>query len=76
MFNIDSKFDFNNEHIESKITKWSRIIGLMKIIYLTLSRKSSLTIYKSFVRPNLPYANIIYDKLLNGSFTRKIEMIQ
>ena len=41
-----------------------------------ISRKSLLTIYKSFVRSNLDYADIIYDKPLNESFKRKIEMVQ
>ena len=40
-----------------------------------LSRKNLLTIYKSFVRPNLDYAVIIYDKPLNESLKRKIEMV-
>ena len=35
-----------------------------------------LTLYKSFVRPNLDYANVIYDKPFNESFKRKIEMVQ
>ena len=41
-----------------------------------VSRKSSLTIYKSFARPNLNYADIIYDKPLNKSFKKKIELVQ
>ena len=36
----------------------------MKQISLILSRKSLLTIYKSFVTPNADYADIIYDKPL------------
>ena len=48
----------------------------MKRLSLILSRKSLLTIYKSFVRPNLDYADIIYDKPFNESFKRKIEMTQ
>ena len=41
-----------------------------------LCRKSLLTIYKSFVRPNLDYAQIIYDEPLNESFKKKIEIVQ
>ena len=48
----------------------------MKRLSLILSRKSLLTIYKSFVRSNLDYAVIIYDKPFNESFKRKIEMVQ
>ena len=48
----------------------------MKKLSLILSRKSLLTIYKSFVKPNLDYADIIYDKPLNEPFKREIEMVQ
>ena len=48
----------------------------MKRLSLTLSRKSLLTKNKSFVRPILDYADIIYDKPFNESFKRKIEMVQ
>ena len=47
----------------------------MKKLYLFLSRETLLTIYKSFVRPNLDYTNKIYDKHFNESKT-KIEMIK
>ena len=53
-----------------------KVIGLMKKLSLILSRKSLLKIYKSFVRSNLDYADIIYDKPLTESFKRKIEMVQ
>ena len=72
---LDSKLDFN-EHINNKINKCNKIIGIMKKLSLFLSRKTLLTIYKSFVRPNLDYADIIYDKPFNESFKTKIEMIQ
>ena len=48
----------------------------MKKLSQFLSRKSLLTIYKSFVRPNLDYADIDYDKPLNKSFKKKIELVQ
>ena len=48
----------------------------MKKLSLFLSRKSLLTIYKSLVRPNLGYADIIYDKPFNDSLKRNIEMVQ
>ena len=63
---LDFKLNFK-EHIKRKITKCNKIIGLMKKLPLILSRKSLLTIYKSFVRPNLDYADIIYDKPFNKS---------
>ena len=48
----------------------------MKELSLFLSRKTLLTIYKSFVRTNLNYADIIYDKPSNETFKTKIEIIQ
>ena len=72
---LDSKLDFN-ENISKKINKCNKIIGIMKKLSLFLSRKTLLTIYKSFVRPNLDYADIIYDKPFNESFEAKIEKIQ
>ena len=69
---LDSKLNFN-EHIESKITKCNKIIGLMKKLSLILSRKSLLTIYKSFVRSNLDYTDIIYDKQFNESLKKKLK---
>ena len=72
---LDSKLNFN-EHIENKITKCNKILRLLKKFPLTLSSGSLLTIYKSFVRPNLDYADIIYYKTLNESFKKKIRMVQ
>ena len=72
---LDSKLNFN-EHISNKINKCNKIIGIMKKLSLFLSRKTLLTIYKSFVRPNLDYAAINYDKPFSKSFKTKIEMIQ
>ena len=48
----------------------------MTRLSIILSRKILLKIYKSFVRPNLDYADIIYDKPFNESFKRKIEMVR
>ena len=48
----------------------------MERFSLILSRKRLLTICKSFVRPNLDYADIIYDKPFNESFKGKIKMVQ
>ena len=71
---LDSKLDFN-EHVNNKINKCNKSIGIMKKLSLTLSRNSLLTIYKTFVRPILDYADIIYDKPLTESFKDKLEMV-
>ena len=48
----------------------------MKKLPLFLSWKTLLTIYKSFVRPNVDYTDIIYDKPFKESCKTKIEMVQ
>ena len=58
---LDSKPDFN-QHTDDKINKCNKTIGTMRRLSMTFSRKSLQTIYKSFVRPLLHYADIIYDK--------------
>ena len=74
---LDSELNFD-EHIQSKTTRCNKIIRLIKKKTkkktATLSKKSLLTIYKSFARPNLNYADIIYNKPLNKLFKRKIEI--
>ena len=71
---LDSKLDFN-KYIDNEINKCNKIRGIMKRLSLILVRKSLLTIYKSFVRPNLDCTDIIYDKPFNESLKRKIEMV-
>ena len=48
----------------------------MKKLSLFLSRKTLLTIYKSFDKANLDNADIIYEKPFNESFKTKTEIIQ
>ena len=53
-----------------------KIIGTIKRLNTVLSRFSLLTIYKSFVRPHLDYADVIYDQPSNQSLCDKIESVQ
>ena len=71
---LDSKFNFNQQ-IDDKINICNKIIGAMGRLSMTLSRKSILAIFKSFVRPLLDYADIIYDKLCNETFKGKLEAV-
>ena len=48
----------------------------MKRLSLILSRNQLLTIYKTFVRSHLDYADIIYDKPFNDAFKEKLEKVQ
>ena len=72
---LDSKLDFNI-HINEKIFKANKGIGLIKKLQSELSRKTLLNIYKSFVRPHLDYGDVIYDKPNVGNFTSKLESVQ
>ena len=72
---LDNKLDFN-KHLDEKINKCNKIIGMMKKLSTSVSRQSLLTIYKSFVRPILDYGDIIYDKPHKDSFIEKIERVQ
>ena len=72
---LDEKLNFH-DHINAKILKANKGIGIIKRLSNTLPRKSLLTIYKSFIRPHLDYCDIIYDQPNNESFCTKIERIQ
>ena len=57
---LEKKLDFNI-HIDNKINKCNKMIDMMKRLHLVWNdRDSLLTIYKSFVRPHLDCADIIY----------------
>ena len=72
---LDCKLDFSI-HIDDKISKANKGIGMIKKLQSELSRKTLMNIYKSFVRPHLDYGNIIYDKPNVGSFINKLESVQ
>ena len=42
-------------------SKANKGVGVTKKLNSTLPRKALLTLYKSFVRPNLDYGDILYD---------------
>ena len=71
---LDSK-SFN-EHINDKIHQANKGVGLLRKLQTILPRNSLLTIYKSFIRPLLDYADVIYDQPSNASFSKKIESVQ
>ena len=72
---LDSKLDFNT-HIDQKIKKCNKLIGLMKRLSVHLPRNALLTIYKSLIRPHLDYGDILYNKPNNENFQNKIEQVQ
>ena len=72
---LDKKLSFK-EHLQDKFAKVNRGIGILKKLSGFLPRHSLITLYKSFIWPNLDYANIIYDQSYNLSLCNKIETCQ
>ena len=72
---LDKKLSFR-DHLNEKIQKANKGIGLIKRLYPLVPRKSLLNIYKSFIRPHLDYGDIIYDQPNNNSFCNMIESVQ
>ena len=72
---LDQKLTFTH-HLNEKISKANKGIGIIRKLYFYLPRKSLLTIYKSFVRPHLDYCDIIYDQPHNDTFKTMIESMQ
>ena len=72
---IDKKLSFK-EHHKDKFAKVNRGIGILKKLSGFLPRHSLITCYKSFIRPHLDYADIIYDQPNNLHLYNKIETCQ
>ena len=72
---LDIKLNFS-EHIKSITRKISKTMGLLRKFQQILPRSSLLTIYKTFIRSQLDYADIIYDQAYNSTFHDKLESIQ
>ena len=63
-------------HINEKINKANKGIGIICKLNNILPRSTLLTIYRSFIRPHLDYGDVIYDQPENESFSSKIESVQ
>ena len=70
-----TKLNFQ-EHIKRILTKVSKTIGLLRKLQNILPRGSLLTIFKSFVRSDFGYGDIIYDQSYNNNFHQKMESMQ
>ena len=57
---LDSKLDFDI-HVENKIRKCYKIIGIIKRPSVSVPRKTLFTICKFFIRPHLDFGDILYD---------------
>ena len=72
---MDLKLAFN-DHIIYKITTVNKLTSTLKKLYHYMPRDSLVTIYKSFIRPHLDYADVIFDKPSNATFSNRIESAQ
>ena len=70
---LDEKLNFS-EHINEKLKQVTKSINLSRKLNLTLPRSSLLIIYKSFIRPHLDYADIVYNQPNHPS--EKIESLE
>ena len=59
---LDKKLNLNT-HINEKIAKANKSIGIIRKLPCVLPRESLITVYKSFVRRHSDYGDIIYDQL-------------
>ena len=71
---LDFQLNFQ-EHFEKLLNKVNRTTEILQKLQNTIPRPSSLTIYKSLIRPHLDYGNAIYDQAYNASFQQNILLI-
>ena len=63
------------QYFKNILNKVNKTIGLLRKLQNILPRGPLLTIYKSFIMPNLDYGDVIYDQHYNNSFHQKLESI-
>ena len=68
---FDPKLNFDH-HIYEITHKATKILGILKRTFLFVNKKTFILLYKSFIRPHLEYANVIwYPKYKYQSICRK-----
>ena len=72
---LDDKLNFK-EHVKFLVDKASKGISIIRKLRYQIPRHSLVSLYKSFIRSTLEYADVIYDQPSNNSFSDKIESIQ
>ena len=66
-------FNHHTKEIASKVNKG---IGITRKLRSILPRNTLVTIYKSFLRPNVEYCDFIYDQPHDKSFCNNLEKLQ
>ena len=72
---LDEELTFKH-HINENINKTNKGIGTIRKLNNILPCHALLTVYRSFVRPDLDYGDVIYDQAENESVSSKIERVQ
>ena len=72
---LDEELTFDH-HINEKINKANRCIGIICELNNILPPSPLWTFYRSFVRPHFDYGDVIYDQRENESFSSKTERVQ
>ena len=72
---LDSKLNFNL-HLKTVIDKITKSINVLRKLCFQILRLSLITIYKSFIRSQLEYADVIYDQPSIATFSDRLETIQ
>ena len=72
--NIDMNLTFT-DHIKNVCTKGSRKVGVLSRFKNMILTRAKLTIYKSFILPQLTYCHIVW-QFCRASDNRKLERIQ
>ena len=68
---LDKKLNLK-EHLKNKFSKVNREIGILIKLSGFLPHQSLITLYESFIRPHLDYADIIYNQPHNLNLCNKI----
>ena len=68
---LDEKLTFDDH-----ITTANKLTGTLRKLYHYMPRDSLVTIYKSFIRPHLDYADVIFNRPSNAAFSNQIESAQ
>ena len=80
-FRLDSKLSFAG-HIKETISKTRKSIGLLKMLSKYLPSNAPCQIYKSYVRSQLDYGDVIYHNPSNANYIfystwmEKLESVQ
>ena len=72
---LDNKLSYK-QHLKFVPNKVKKTIGLHRKFQQSLPGQSLITIYKSLIRPQLGYGDIVYDRAFNELFHKNVESIQ